>query len=145
MAYEENSSLETSVLVVEDFNETRLMLKMSLELRGYRVVEAVDGLEAVEVARRERPDLILMDIGLPVMDGFAAARAIREEPLLSHVPIVVVSAHGTPEYRIKAAAAGCNGYITKPLNFDRLANLLDSLLLGENQEAESLQEEGVSV
>lgn len=113
-----------TVLVVEDFDETRFMIKVSLELSGYRVVEATNGLEAVEVAQREHPDLVLMDIGLPLMDGFTATRRIREDRELSKVPIVVVSAHATPEYRVKALAAGCTEYLTKPIDFERLKKVL---------------------
>lgn len=119
-----------TVLVVEDFDETRFMIKVSLELRGYRVVEAVNGQQAVEVARRERPDLILMDLSLPLMDGFAATRVIREEAGLSEVPIVAVTAHATAEYRVKALAAGCDEYLTKPVDFARLEDLMEGLLRG---------------
>jgi two-component system cell cycle response regulator DivK len=117
-----------TVLVVEDFDETRFMLKVSLEMSGYHVVEATNGIEAVEVARRERPDLILMDIGLPLMDGFAATRTIRAEADLAHVPIVAVSAHATAEYKVKAVSAGCNEYVTKPVDLVRLGNLVKHLM-----------------
>ena len=118
----------TTVLVVEDYDETRFMLKVSLELSGYRVLEAVNGEEAVAVAQREDPDLILMDIGLPVLDGFAATRLIREDPGLRDVPIVAVTAHGTPEYRVKALAVGCNEFVTKPIDYDRLNSVLIRLI-----------------
>jgi CheY-like chemotaxis protein len=114
----------TTVLVVEDFEETRFMLKLSMELSGYRVVEAADGRQAVEVARRERPDVILMDIGLPVMDGCKATRLIREDKALRNVPIVAVSANATAEYRVKALAAGCDEYVTKPIDFDQLKTMI---------------------
>ena len=118
----------TTVLVVEDFDETRFVLKLSLELRGYRVLEALNGQEAVEIARREPLDLILMDLSLPVLDGFAATRRIREEARSRDVPIVAVTAHATAEYRVKALAAGCNEYVTKPIDFDKLGHLLNRLL-----------------
>jgi CheY-like chemotaxis protein len=121
----------TTVLVVEDFDETRFVLKLSLELRGYRVLEALNGQEAVEIARREPLDLILMDLSLPVLDGFAATRRIREEARSRHVPIVAVTAHATAEYRVKALAAGCNEYVTKPIDFDKLGHLLNRLLQEE--------------
>ena len=121
----------TTVLVVEDFDETRFVLKLSLELRGYRVLEALNGQEAVEIARRERLDLILMDLSLPVLDGFAATRCIREEARSRDVPIVAVTAHATPEYRVKALAAGCNEYVTKPIDFEKLGQLLNRLLQEE--------------
>jgi two-component system cell cycle response regulator DivK len=125
---QEPEATSTTVLVVEDFDETRLMIKMSLNMRGYRVVEAVNGQEAVEMARREHPNLILMDLSLPVLDGFAATRRIREDAALRDVPIVAVTAHATAEYRNKAQAAGCDEYVTKPINFDQLGTLLKRLL-----------------
>jgi CheY-like chemotaxis protein len=114
----------TTILVVEDFDETRSMLRLSMELSGYRVVEAINGQQAVEVARRERPDVILMDIGLPVMDGCKATRLIREDKALRNVAIVAVSANATAEYRVKALAAGCDEYVTKPIDFDHLKTLI---------------------
>jgi CheY-like chemotaxis protein len=117
-------STATTVLVVEDFDETRFMLKLSMELSGYRVVEAADGQQAVEVARRERPDVILMDIGLPVMDGCKATRLIREDKALRNVAILAVSANATAEYRVKALAAGCDEYVTKPIDFDQLKTMI---------------------
>jgi CheY-like chemotaxis protein len=113
---------------VEDFTETRFMLRVAMEMSGYRVLEATNGLEAVEVTRREHPDLILMDIGLPVMDGFAATRTIRNEKDLAGVRIVAVSAHATAEYRVRAVAAGCDEYVTKPVDLVRLENLVKRLM-----------------
>src|SRR5713226_9333455 len=95
-----------------------------MELSGYRVVEAINGQQAVEVARRESPDLILMDIGLPVMDGCKATRLIREEKSLRNVSLVAVSANATAEYRVKALAAGCDEYVTKPVDVDHLMTLI---------------------
>lgn len=122
-----------TVLVVEDFDETRFVMKLSLELRGYRVLEALNGQEAVEIARREPLDLILMDLSLPLLDGFAATRLIREEARSHQVPIVAVTAHATAEYRVKALAAGCNDYVTKPIDFDKLGHLLNRLLQRESE------------
>jgi CheY-like chemotaxis protein len=121
------SRLKT-VLVVEDFDETRFMLKLAMELGGYRVVEAINGQQAVEVARRERPDVILMDIGLPVMDGCKATRLIREDKTLRNVPIFAVSANATAEYRVKALAAGCDEYVTKPVDFNYLKILISDFV-----------------
>jgi CheY-like chemotaxis protein len=120
----QKQSPATTVLVVEDFDETRFMLKLSMELSGYRVVEAANGQQAVDVARRERPDVILMDIGLPVMDGCRATRLIREDKALRNVPIVAVSANATAEHRVKALAAGCDEYVTKPIDFDQLKTMI---------------------
>jgi len=118
----------TTILVVEDFDETRFMLKLLIELSGYRVIEAVNGQQAVEVAQRERPDVILMDIGLPVLDGCKATRLIREDKALNNVPIVAVSANATAEDRVKALAAGCDEYVTKPIDFDRLKKLIGNFV-----------------
>ncbi len=117
-----------TVLVVEDFDETRFMLKFLLESSGYRVVEAVDGRQAIEAAQREHPDLILMDISLPVLDGIAATRCIREDARLREIPIVAVTAHISAEYRDQALAAGCNEYVPKPIDFDLLESVLNRFL-----------------
>jgi two-component system cell cycle response regulator DivK len=88
------------------------------------VVEATNGQEAVEIAKQECPDLILMDIGLPQMDGFAAARAIRAIKELCHVPIVAITAYDTFGFEEAAREAGCNEYITKPIDFDGLERIV---------------------
>ena len=115
-------------LVVEDFEDSRYMLRQLLELAGYRVVEATDGEEAIELAVTRRPELILMDLSLPKLDGLSATRRIRQQQGLSHVPIVAVSAHDSPGTRTEALAAGCNEYVTKPIDFDQLSLLLHRLL-----------------
>ena len=117
-----------TVMVVEDFEDNRFMMRRLLEMSGYRVVEAVNGEEAIETARRERPDLILMDLSLPLLDGLAATRRIREHDELKKVPIVAVSAHDTADFHAEALAAGCNEYVTKPIDFDQLESLLDRLI-----------------
>ena len=117
-----------TVMVAEDYEETRYMLRLVLEMEGYRVVEACDGRDAYELARSVRPDLILMDLTMPVMDGITATRRIREEEGLGGVPIVAVTAHATPEYRHRALAAGCDEFITKPVDMNRLTHLAKSLL-----------------
>lgn len=116
------------ILVVEDFEDNRFMMKKLLEMNGYEVVEAINGEEAVTIARRELPDVILMDLSLPMLDGLAATRRIREFNELSQTPIVAVSAHDTIDFHSDALAAGCNDYVTKPVDFEQLENLLDRLL-----------------
>ena len=123
----------STVLVVEDFDDSRFILKVMLELRGYRVVEASDGLQAIEVARRERPDLVLMDLNLPLLDGFAATRRIRELDGLRDVPVVALTAHVTPDYRSKAVAAGCDELISKPINIARLEETLRRLTSADKE------------
>ena len=122
-----------TVLVVEDFEDNRFMMRRLLEMSGYRVLEAINGEEAVEVARRERPGLILMDLSLPLLDGLAATRRIRQHEDLRDVPIVAVSAHDTADFHADALAAGCNDYVTKPIDFDQLEALLGRLLPKNSQ------------
>jgi two-component system cell cycle response regulator DivK len=116
------------LLVVEDFEDSRFMMLRLLEMAGYRVLEATDGEQAVELAVQKRPALILMDLSLPKLDGLAATRKIRQHRTMGKVPIVAVSAHDAPESRIEALEAGCNEYVTKPIDFDHLSALLKRLL-----------------
>ena len=115
------------VLVVEDFEDNRFMMRRLLEMSGYRVVEAVNGNQAVERAASDHPDIILMDLSLPQLDGLAATRRIRTQEGLRKVPIVAVSAHDSADFHAEALAAGCNEYVTKPIDFDQLVQLLDRL------------------
>jgi two-component system cell cycle response regulator DivK len=123
-----NGSAPPVVMVVEDFEDNRFMMRRLLEMSGYRVLEAINGEEAVELAHRERPQLILMDLSLPQLDGLAATRRIRQHADLREVPIVAVSAHDTADFHADALAAGCNDYVTKPIDFDQLEALLHRLL-----------------
>ncbi|HEY1402928.1 MAG TPA: response regulator [Pyrinomonadaceae bacterium] len=116
------------VLVVEDFEDTRFLMRIELEKRGFRVIEATDGEQGIEFAARERPDIILMDIGLPHIDGIEATRRIRGDNTLRDVLIVALTAHHETEYRAQALAAGCDAYLTKPVDFDWLIDLLGRLL-----------------
>ncbi len=116
------------LLVVEDFEDSRFMMRRLLEMAGYSVVEASDGEQAVELAVRERPALILMDLSLPKLDGLAATRQIRRHKVVGKIPIVAVSAHDSPESRTEALEAGCDEYVTKPIDFDRLDELLKRFL-----------------
>ncbi len=117
-----------TVLVAEDNEDVRLMMRTLLEMKGYGVVEACDGHETMTVAQNERPDLILMDLQLPRLNGFAVARFIRQHDELKGVPILVVSGHDPAKHRGLAIAAGCNGYVQKPVDFDHLEELIVSLL-----------------
>lgn len=111
-------------LVVEDFEDSRFMMRRLLELAGYSVVEASDGEEAVQIAVEARPELILMDLSLPKLDGLAATRQIRQKRGFKQIPIVAVSAHDSPHSRAEALEAGCNEYVTKPIDFDSLNEIL---------------------
>ncbi|HVF68007.1 MAG TPA: response regulator [Pyrinomonadaceae bacterium] len=117
-----------TVLVAEDDEDVRLLIRTRLDLRGYRVVEARDGQKALELAKDVRPDIVLMDLQLPHLNGFAVARFLRQTDSLRHVPIVVVSAHDPAKHRNLALAAGCNAYVQKPIDFDQLDGLMMSLL-----------------
>jgi two-component system cell cycle response regulator DivK len=117
-----------TILVAEDDRDIRLMLKALLELKGYRVLLAGDGQLAVDTARAERPDLILVDLQLPLLNGFAVARFVRQCDELRTVPVVVVTGHDPLRHRGLALAAGCNGYLQKPIDFEKLDELLLSLL-----------------
>ncbi len=116
------------VLIVEDDEDTRFMLRMMLEMRGFDVVEAADGLEAIEVAVQERPNLILMDGTLPLLDGLSATRRIREYALLRDVPLIALSGHATPAFQAAFFAAGCTDYLVKPFEFVQLDKLLNQYL-----------------
>ncbi len=124
----DNNKELVTVLLVEDTEDNRQMMKRLLEMSGFRVVEAINGVEAVEVASQERPQIILMDLSLPFIDGLAATRRIRSLPPLSKVPIVAVSAHDTADFHSEALEAGCNAYITKPIDYPELENLVNRLL-----------------
>lgn len=124
-----------TIMVVEDFEDNRFMMRRLLEMSGFHVLEAINGEEAVEIARRERPALILMDLSLPLLDGLAATRRIRQYEELREVPIVAVSAHDTADFHADALAAGCNDYVTKPIDFDQLEALLNRLLPKNSQQA----------
>jgi CheY-like chemotaxis protein len=121
------SENEVSVLLVEDTEDNRMMMRRLLELSGYRVSEAVNGVEAVRAAERETPNIILMDLSLPIVDGLAATRRIRQLPDLSEVPIIAVSAHDTADFHAEALAAGCDAYITKPIDYTELEDLIIDL------------------
>lgn len=121
-----------TVLLVEDTEDNRQMMRRLLELSGYRVVEAINGKEAVEVASRVRPQIILMDLSLPLVDGLAATRTIRSLPGLEKVPIIAVSAHDTADFHSEALAAGCDAYITKPVDYSELEEVVGRLLSGRD-------------
>jgi CheY-like chemotaxis protein len=118
---------QPTILLVEDSEDNRSMMRRLLELDGYRVLEAVNGEQAIKRAREDRPDLILMDLSLPRVDGLAATRRIRQLTDLRRVPIVVVSAHDTAEFHREALAAGCDEYVTKPIDFGQLEDVLSRL------------------
>jgi CheY-like chemotaxis protein len=117
-----------TVLIVEDYEDAREMLRTLLEMENCRVAEACNGLEAVEMAIRLQPDVILMDGSLPLMDGLEATRRIRQHPSLRQVLILAMDGWGTPVYRAAALAAGCNDSLVKPIDFERLEEFLRPFL-----------------
>ncbi|HEX3558118.1 MAG TPA: response regulator [Pyrinomonadaceae bacterium] len=119
-------SEDLTILVVEDYDDMSLAMRLALERKGYRILEASDGAQAVEVAARERPDIILMDLSLPVMDGLAATERIRADPNSRDIVIIAVTAH--QDYRSRALAAGCNAFVSKPVDFEWLNDLISNLL-----------------
>jgi len=106
------------------------MMLTLLRMRGYKAAEARDGQETLDVACALRPDVILMDLQLPRLNGFAVARFLRQTETLRRVPIIVVSAHDPAKHRNLALAAGCNAYVQKPIDFDSLDGMILSLLGG---------------
>lgn len=116
--------------MAEDHEDTRALLRTLLERRGLSVVEACDGFAAVEAAERERPDLILMDGGLPLLDGVTATRRLRGLPALSAVPIIFLSGHAGPREQTAARDAGCDDYVVKPFDIARLETVLMRHLRG---------------
>src|SRR5829696_8567470 len=117
-----------TILLVEDTEDNRFMMRRLLEMTGYRVVEAMNGEEAVKLAKNVSPHLILMDLSLPVIDGLAATRLIRQLPDLESTPIIAVSAHDSSDFQSEAIEAGCNSYVTKPIDFNELEELIGQLL-----------------
>jgi len=120
--------VKRTILVVDDFDDTRLLLKTWLEKKGFTVVEAEDGNQAVATAQEVRPDLIIMDMHMPQLDGLAATRKIRSITELNSVPIVAVSAYGEQQFRRDALAAGCSEYVSTPFEPDNLEKVIRSFL-----------------
>ena len=116
-----------TILLVEDNEMNRDMLTRRLERQGYTVVTAHDGLEGVERARENRPDLILMDLSLPNMDGWEATRILKSGPETRTIPVIALTAHAMSEDRAKALAAGCDDYDTKPIELMRLLKKIQAL------------------
>ncbi len=116
------------ILVVDDSADNVAVISLDLQQQGYRVVTASDGEDAVAIAAQMLPNLILMDINLPTLDGLGATRRIRETDAMREVPIVAITAFGTEGFQRAAYDAGVSGYLTKPLDFDRMHQLIARLL-----------------
>jgi len=116
------------ILMIEDNSQNRYLATFLLEKRGHQVVQAVSGPEGIRLAAEVPPDLILLDIQLPVMDGYAVARALRQDPSLQEVPIVAVTSYAMVGDRERVLAAGCTGYIEKPINPETFASEIEGHL-----------------
>jgi CheY-like chemotaxis protein len=118
----------SKILIVEDNEMNRDMLSRRLERRGFTIVMAVDGQQGVDLARSEKPDLVLMDMSLPVMDGWTATRTIKDDAELAKIPVIALTAHAMEGDREKAMAAGCDDYDTKPIELPRLLEKIGKFL-----------------
>jgi CheY-like chemotaxis protein len=116
------------ILLVEDNEMNRDMLSRRLERKGYQVVMAIDGEEGVSMAQSESPDLILMDLSLPVLDGWAATERIKSNPATQAIPVIALSAHAMSSERDRAFQAKCDDYDTKPVEMPRLLEKIEALL-----------------
>ena len=125
----QRDSRDLKVLLVDDFEDTRLFLRLALEEHGFIVFEAENGETAVQNAIRERPDVILMDLTMPLMDGFAATKLIRQNDHFKNVPIIAITAHQETDFRSDAKASGFDAYVTKPIDVNWLKELIDGLLI----------------
>ena len=118
------------ILMVEDNEENRDALSRRLQRRGFEVLMAVDGKQGVEMAKAERPDLILMDMNMPELDGWEATRQIKADPATAALPVIGLTAHAMSGDRERAIAAGCTDYHTKPVEFPRLLGQIEAILGG---------------
>jgi CheY-like chemotaxis protein len=118
----------TKILLVEDNEMNRDMLSRRLIRKGFEVVLALDGQQGLEQAERELPDLVLMDMDLPILDGWEATRRMKAADVTRAIPVIALTAHAMAEHRDKALAAGCDDYDTKPVDFPRLLGKIEALL-----------------
>lgn len=123
---------DVRILYIEDNPENRLLVRRVLEAEGYSIMEATDGSAGLEMAAQMQPDLILLDINLPEIDGYDLARRFRETPGLQQVPILAVTANVMQGDRERTLAAGCDGYIQKPIDVDRLPEQVKAVLRKTN-------------
>ena len=131
----------SKILLVEDNYRNRNMLSRRLERRNYEVVMALDGESGLALAASEAPDLILMDMSLPILDGWEATRRLKSDAATQHIPIIALTAHAMSSDRDKALEAGCDDYDTKPIELARLLEKMEALL-GGNVPSASVEETG---
>jgi len=130
---ESKGGLPKKILIVDDNRDSRELVVKILKTRGYLTIEAIDGEEALEKAVEERPDLILMDRSLPKIDGYEVTRRLKSQDEFKDIPIVALTAHAMRGDREKALEAGCEGYISKPINIRELPELIMSYLRGKRE------------
>lgn len=118
----------STILIVEDNELNRDMLSRRLRRRGYEVLLAVDGEDGLDMARANTPDLVLMDMSLPTVDGWEATRRLKADDVLRHIPVIALTAHAMANDRDRALAAGCDDYDTKPIELPRLLEKMEALL-----------------
>jgi len=138
---ESKSGLSKKVLIVDDNQDSRELVVKILKARGYQMIEAVDGEEALEKAIAEKPDLILMDRSLPKIDGYEVTRRLKGREEFKGIPIVALTAHAMTGDREKALEAGCDGYISKPIDVRALPELITSYLMGKEEKSSGGEEE----
>src|SRR5512138_1013388 len=126
------------ILVVEDDIDNYELVRFVLERAGYDVFLAVNGRDGVSAARLQKPDLILMDLGMPEMDGWIATQKLKEDAATKSIPLYALTAHTLPRERLRAMNAGCDGYISKPINIDGFLDMLEGVL-GKNRSKKTIK------
>ncbi|ABY34988.1 MAG TPA: response regulator [Chloroflexus aurantiacus] len=116
------------ILIVEDDSNNRDLIARIVELMGHQPILAIDGAQGVALARSEQPDLIIMDMGLPVLNGWQATHRIKSQPATRHIPVLALTAYAMNEDRIRSLVAGCDDFETKPIDFNRFREKVDALL-----------------
>jgi two-component system cell cycle response regulator DivK len=124
----DDPDLQRRILIVEDNSDMRDFLRRVLARHGYAHLEAADGVEGMEIARRDHPDLILMDMSLPELDGFEATRRLKADETTQHVPIIAVTAHARPVDERRALEAGCDAYLSKPYSLREFLDVVQEFL-----------------
>jgi two-component system cell cycle response regulator DivK len=129
---EVGSGMIATILYIEDNCENRLLVRRVLEAEGYRVIEAEDGLAGMDYVQSETPDLVLMDINLPKLDGYEVTKRLKQSPAMAEVPVIAMTANVMKGDREKTIAAGCDGYIPKPIDIDSLPSQIAKFLRKKN-------------
>jgi CheY-like chemotaxis protein len=121
---------EKTVLLVEDLEENRRVIRLLARRMGVKLFEAVDGQEGIDIAQREKPDVILMDLSLPILDGWTATTRLKADPATAHIPVIALTAHAMAIDEQRARQAGCDGYVAKPIDLVTFQNYLRHVLDG---------------